>query len=428
MWRDKLRLVRDYLAKNIKIILPVAVILVVALGVSLALGIDDVEDKMDENMPESSVEQSVQSSVPENIEEEPVEEGIPEVPLVANEIPEMFTLMCVYFDALANSNVETIQSISNYVEDTEAIRIRELGKYIEVYPLIEVYTKEGPVDGSYIAYVYYHVKFTGHEAHVPGLMTFYVCTDAEGKLYLNEGETDEEILEYVRTVSLQEDVVELTNKTNAGYNELIVNDKTFEQYMIALEAEVGQATGEALAAQIAQTQEDAQESTAGGETSGTQEGSPETQQPSEASLMTDFYAIATTTVNVRVSASEQADKLGKLLSGNRVQVKEQLANGWSKVVFENKEGYIKSEYLQQEVISSGETGSGTSSSGTGSAASGNMREAKASINMRKTASTGSEKLCVIPGGEMVELMSENNGWSQIRYKDKVGFVKSEYLQ
>ena len=45
-------------------------------------------------------------------------------------------------------------------------------------------------------------------------------------------------------------------------------------------------------------------------------------------------------------ASEQADKLGKVEKGTRLQVQEVGANGWTKVFFEGRDGYIKSDYLK----------------------------------------------------------------------------------
>ncbi|MBR5247710.1 MAG: SH3 domain-containing protein, partial [Lachnospiraceae bacterium] len=310
----------------------------------------------------------------------------------------------------------TIRNISNYVEDTEVIRIQELSKYIESYPLIQIYVKPGPVDGSYVAYVYTHVTFYGHEDRLPGLTAFYVCTDENGGLYLNEGENPDDILEYIKTISLQDDVVDLNNKVNAEYNELILNNNKLFDYLSELEKEVSKATGEALAAQYAQKEaENSKEQDSGLEVE-TQESSSEDATEAPVAQGT-VYATATTTVNVRSSDSEQADKLGKVSGGTRVQVTEQRANGWSKIIFEGKDGYIKSEYLQVE-------GAETQNSGV------SMKTVKATtnVNLRREASESAEKIGVVVGGDSLEVLSESNGWSQVRYKGMVGFVKSEYVQ
>ena len=100
-----------------------------------------------------------------------------------------------------------------------------------------------------------------------------------------------------------------------------------------------------------------------------------------------------------------------------MQVSEQRANGWSKIVFQGKDGYIKSEYLQME-----EAGVDTGSEGT------NTVKATTNVNLRKEASESSDKIGVVVGGDSLEVLSEANGWTQVRYKGMVGFVKSEYVQ
>ena len=413
MWKDKMRFLRDAVVKHSKVAFPIIVVAAVAVTVAIALGAGHVEEKMQESQPEETVASTVEEVV--------LDQEDKEVPLENKDIEGLYSLMATYYNALANGDVATIQTISNYVEDTEIIRIQELSKYIESYPMIDIYTKEGPVENSYIAYVYTYVTFYGYEQQIPGLMTFYVRMDENGNLYLNEGETAEDILEYVKKVSLEDDVIELTNKINTEYNELLRNNLQHADYNSELDREVSQATGEALAAQIAETKanegaaEQTQEGDVTAEGEQTSEESGNEQAPAETGPV---YGKATTTVNVRSSDSEQADKLGKVAGGTRVQVVEQLANGWSKIVYEGKDGFIKSEYLQLE---------GTAASNAGGDAIKTVK-ATTNVNMRKEASQTSEKIGVVVGGDTLEVLSEANGWSQVRYNGTVGYVKSEFLQ
>ena len=61
--------------------------------------------------------------------------------------------------------------------------------------------------------------------------------------------------------------------------------------------------------------------------------------------------------------SEEADKIGKAETGTQLTRIEERVNGWSKVIFDGKEAYIKSDYL--EVVT---TESSTSPVGTVKAA------------------------------------------------------------
>lgn len=411
MFKEKMRALLGALVKHNKLIFPIVVIVAAAITVALALGVGKVEERLEDPTGSETVETG------SSTEEVLGEEEIPEILLERSQDSELCSLIYTYFNALANGDIETIKGISNYVDETEAIWNLELSKYIESYPVIEVYTKAGPVEGSYIAYVYYHMTFYGQENNVPGMKTFYICRDENDKYYLNDGETAEDVLAYMETVSLQADVVDLINKANAEYNELLVNDSGFADYMTALENEVRQATGEALAALVTGTQP-SEDSQGTGETGGEGSTGEEDETPQEPVVQGPQYATATTTVNVRGSDSVQADKLGQVSGGARIQVIEQQVNGWTKIVYEGKEGFIKSEFLQMEETDNEENNAEA------------IRTAKATtnVNLRKTASQSGEKLGVVAGGDSLEVLSESGEWTQVRYKGTVGYVKSEYIQ
>ena len=127
------------------------------------------------------------------------------------------------------------------------------------------------------------------------------------------------------------------------------------------------------------------------------------------------YVTTTTTVNVRSSDSEQADKLGKVAGGTKLQVLEQRANGWTKVDYEGKEGYIKTEFLQLA-----ESAAGAETIGTVTATT--------NINVRASASETADRLGVLSGGDSAELVGTEGDWSKIRYNGQIGYVKSEYVQ
>lgn len=52
-------------------------------------------------------------------------------------------------------------------------------------------------------------------------------------------------------------------------------------------------------------------------------------------------------VNMRNDASTEAGKITTLMEGTTLILLEELDNGWSKVSYDNQEGYVKSEYLKQ---------------------------------------------------------------------------------
>jgi len=415
MWKDKLRSLFNYIIRHSKVTFPAIVIIVATATVVLSLNAGNQQDAVNQSdsaILANEVSSGVSTDGTGQTQEVAFTRNAADAVLEINHEGELYTLVATYYNALANGDVDTIKSISNYLKSTEEIRISELSKYIESYPFIEIYSKLGPEENSYIVYVYFKVTFYGYEDQVPGLQSFYVCTDENGDLYMNTGEVTEDVMEYIRTVSLQDDVVELNNRINVEYNDVFMNNSQLFDYVAELEREVSKATGETLAAQITETE--TAETITDGETGQTEEAASE--EPTTASE-DPVYATATTTVNVRSSDSEQADKLGQLTGGSNVQVVEQLVNGWSKIVFDGKDGYIKSEFLQ---VAGTVAADSSASIGTVTAIT--------NINIRASASETADKVGIAAGGDALELLSKDNGWCKIRYGSFVGFVKEEYVQ
>lgn len=408
MQNEKWKIIRDYVVKHCKIIFPIVVIVVVAMTVVFALGARKEKAAADSQQAES---QSLQQDSSEAEQAAVIED----IPLVVNEDGELYTLLATYYNAMAEGDTETILSVCSEYSENELLRLQERAKYLEYYPTLEIYTKPGPEAGSTVAYVYYKLKFVNHAEEVPGFQAWYICTNEEGNLYINTtGELPEDVNDYIVTVSTQADVVELYNKVQVEYNEVITAHPELLTYMQELSAQVNTSVGTVLA------QENASNAGEGGNTDTTENengGDTGTDvQPSEETPVDNGsqYATATTTVNVRSSDSEQADKLGKVTGGSRVQVQEVIANGWTKIVFEGKDGYIKSEYLQMAESAAGQDVIGTVTATT-------------NINVRSAASETADRLGVLAAGESLDLLADENGWCKVKYNGQVGYVKSDYV-
>ena len=64
------------------------------------------------------------------------------------------------------------------------------------------------------------------------------------------------------------------------------------------------------------------------------------------SLGADGKVTAKTTVNVRKSASETAEKLGVIYQGEKLELVMNQADGWCKVKYKGQTGYVKSEFVE----------------------------------------------------------------------------------
>ena len=403
MWKEKIHSIGNYIIKHNKVVLPAVVVVAVAITVSVSLSLSN-------RHKEAQQEAEIASAASETATETATEE----VPLVANEEGAIYTLIATYYNAMATGDEETLRSVCDEISDKDMYRYVELSQYIDYYPTLEIYTKTRPEEGSVIAYVYYKISFVGHEEEVPGYQALYICTNDQGGLYIKRGENSEEVNEYIKTVSTQDDVVEFNNKITVEYNELMVDHPEVLQYISELDSQVSIAVGEKLANQVAGETQVAEAGTEEGSTDG-QDTQTENGEQQEAEDQGPQYVTTTTTVNVRSSDSEQADKLGKVSGGTKLQVLEQRPNGWTKVDYEGKEGYIKTEFLQLA-----ESAAGTETIGTVTATT--------NINVRASASETADRLGVLSGGDSAELVGTEGDWSKIKYNGQIGYVKSEYVQ
>ena len=404
MWKEKLHFLGNYIIKHSKVVLPAVVVVAVAVTVSVSLSMNNRHREEQQNAESAAAASS-------EIATEPTTE---DVSLVANEEGAVYTLVATYYNAMATGDETTLRSVCDEISDKDMYRYLELAQYIDYYPTLEIYTKTGPEEGSVIAYVYYKIAFVGHEEEVPGYQALYFFTNDQGEMYIKRGENSEEVNDYIKTVSTQDDVVEFNNKITVEYNELMVDHPEVLQYISELDSQVSIAVGEKLANQVAGDQNTDTSAEGGDQAADGQDTSAEgTEQPAEE--QGPQYVTTTTTVNVRSSDSEQADKLGKVAGGTKLQVLEQRANGWTKVDYEGKEGYIKTEFLQLA-----ESAAGAETIGTVTATT--------NINVRASASETADRLGVLSGGDSAELVGTEGDWSKIRYNGQIGYVKSEYVQ
>ena len=184
--------------------------------------------------------------------------------------------------------------------------------------------------------------------------------------------------------------------------------------------DVKRTVGEELGSQKATSDPDGTEGNQGqegGEGSGEegQAGTVDGGQDGDANATEEIYAVASTTVNVRKSDSQKAEKLGRLTGGTKVRVLEQLVNGWTKMLFEKQEGYVMSQYLKVQESAAKYTPIG-------------KVKATDNINVRADASTDSSKIGTLVKGEEVDLLAVEGDWCKINFKNQIAYVKSEFVE
>ncbi len=88
---------------------------------------------------------------------------IPNDEMEKDAYPEVNELMKKYYTAAAAGDVDTVATLRTGIDDKEKITIQKKSEYINSYPSITCYTKKGPIEDSFLVYVYYEVVLEGFE-------------------------------------------------------------------------------------------------------------------------------------------------------------------------------------------------------------------------------------------------------------------------
>lgn len=427
--KAKLEIFRNWLFRYSKIIMPVVLVLCVAGTIAVSISA---------NRRKVAEEESVNDETESSNTELAGKLIVPQIPLQQDAVPEINELFNTYYTAMAEGDTDTMSRLVDQLDDTEVLKAKETSKHIESFPVLEVYTKTGPRQGTYVVYVYNELKFKDFEKPVPGMRVYYVCQNENGEYYINEdGEEDEAELNYIRELNLQDDVVDLNNRAAVAYNDMLA-EGDLADFILDLNAEIDKNVGEALArAEGSDTAEGDGSGEPVDELLGTAQA---TGTGDDATVVTKVKAIDV--VNIRKSDSENADKLGKAAVGDEFTLLEAKGNGWSKVSYEGGEAYIKSEFLEpsetmQADAGESETASDETQEETPAAQTGNSSSVQATgtvtvkenVRIRASASENGEKLGTAYIGEKLELvMKQADGWTKIKYNGKTAYVKSDYVE
>ena len=140
--------------------------------------------------------------------------------------------------------------------------------------------------------------------------------------------------------------------------------------------------------------------------------------------------ITATSLRVRSAANTTSTILGNLKQGEKVTVLGK-ANGWAKITYNGKEGYVSLEFVKLEGKPVEEPAekpaekppenivTGTQETGTITATS---------LRVRSAANTTSTILGNLKQGEKVTVLGKANGWAKITYNGKEGYVSLEFVQ
>ena len=243
-------------------------------------------------------------------------------------VPEVSKLVQDYYQALGEKNIENLKSIVKDLDPAEESKIANT-KYIESYENVEVYTKKGMEEGTYVVFASFAYKCTDVETAAPALSQLYVITDEDDKLWISaEAVSDPEIQAYVSTIMSQPDVIQLRNAVQASYDQAQAQDPQLKAFLESLGGEdAGTPTPQ------------------GKETPVSNEGGQVVDSSDQMSASTAGMMTALDDCNMRIAAQSGTDIIGVVPAGEQVN-KLGEENGWIQIEYGGVVGYVYQDLLQ----------------------------------------------------------------------------------
>lgn len=349
-------------------------------------------------------------------------------------------LITQYYTAYAAGDVTTLSSIATPISANEQSYIGLFSQYVDEYQNIKCYTKTGLDENSYLVSVSMEIKFTGVDTTAPGLDFFYVRTNDDGSLYIDnlysqynlanqENALDTSIQNLIGQFESESDVMALQSEVQTRYDEALAADENLTNMIqttipAAIKDWVSQ-----MAAQAVTEQTEAAEATEQPETEQPQE----TEQQEEIIQQTDTLATKDR-VNVRAAADVESEKLGTLDQGT-VVTRTAIAGDWSVIDYNGTAGYVKNEFLTYDLpdttadSNSDSSADDSDSTNAASIAEGTVIMLQNTTNIRSGMSEDSSKVGTAYAGEKVTVvMSYAEGWTKVKWNGETGYIKTSLLQ
>lgn len=277
--------------------------------------------------------------------------------------PAVMALIENYYTCYATGDFATLQTIATPFSEHELAYMELLSRYVESYQNLTFYTKSGLDSSSYMVNVYLEMKFEGVDTLAPGLDFFYVRTNEDGSLYIdnsyseynmknNDNPLDINVHNLIKEHEQHDDLLALLSDTTMKFNAAIEADANLNTMVNETIPTAISAWMTELVGGVAPQPEVPETETPSTETPETETPETETEEP-ETETETEVLSFPEGTVitieeatNVRKEMSTDSAIVETLYRGAKVTVVMSYAEGWTKVEWDNKTGYIRSDLLQ----------------------------------------------------------------------------------
>lgn len=161
---------------------------------------------------------------------------VPEKEFEIDAYAELNELIQTYFEAYVDGDMETLEMLASPISEMEQSYIEMITSHYEAYQNIKCYSKHGLSKDSFIVAAYYEIKFEDIDALAPSMELFYVQTNEDGELYINnlysdfnrrykENGVNKDVNKAFVKFTTQDDYVELHREVEEAYMNLIMENE-----------------------------------------------------------------------------------------------------------------------------------------------------------------------------------------------------------
>ncbi|MDO4276517.1 MAG: SH3 domain-containing protein [Eubacteriales bacterium] len=300
---------REWLSDNLRYFMLGGVVLIIVVvlvfGVRACIGnkkgnsneVQNTEaDDNQGNVPSSPANKGETDEKKENAN--PMEES--------NADSDISALIKSYYKALGGKDIATLKTLVDDLAPTDESKITNAKDYIEGYEVVNVYTKKGLTEDTYVVYARFDYICKGITTKAPALSWFYVVKDSEGNWKIDGGAVqDAEISAYVTEQQSDEDVKQLYLDTKQLYDQAQEDDPALAEFLAGL--------GEDASASVT---------------------------VNDGTMLT-----VTEDCNVRAEADGEAEVIGGLAAGTQVE-KKGVEGEWIQIDYEGQTAYVHSSLLE----------------------------------------------------------------------------------
>jgi len=284
------------LIRNKIYIAVIVVLLIVNIGLSYTLFNEKAKDPQknlaqSENNPEDNTQEAPEEPIPE-----------PENNLEENTHASIDKLVEKYCEYIASGDVEALEGIVDVLSDEEKEKIQNRAAFIDSFENVACYTKNGPIEDSYIVFVCYDMKLINIETSAPDIICLYVGPKGDDGRRIHYGSIDASMQEYVAELEQDPEVQALYDDVSTRYQEAQEKDETLAAFIQKISGQVAEQPEETAEENTEETSEEPSEETAeggeGSEPEETAEQPEETEGESRATAQNRETHV-TDSVNVR---------------------------------------------------------------------------------------------------------------------------------